>query len=498
MFLFGNTQWLPSLKAQWVIGALVAMLPLMAAMIYGFNVMDHHNRAQRQLVIISASVAELGASISDQAKDMERVAKQFQVLKDSRLRQAFEQKQGDFAGLMARMKDVSGHRDIMNQYQRIQQLSEQIEQLLFVDAAEAQAVAERFKQLHETIQKMNHQATTWVQAELDALEASYVESQWHLLVMGFCALPAALLLVWLVSFMVLRPIYQLSAAIKRMGRGEWRTDIHISGSNEMVSLGDSLKWMQQQLLMLEAQKHTFLQQITHELKTPLAAIMEAGSLLDDEVPGKLNQSQRQVLGILQRNAGQLQGLIQQLLDYNSVVKDHSQQIKPVDLRSFCSEKLLDLQGLAETRNVKLVLLSRSASLVIDVVRVGMILRNLVSNAVQLTPPDKRVVVTWGVDQTTESWWLQVEDEGPGIQDKDMGRLFEPFYQGGAQRQGSLKGSGIGLAIVKECVDFLQGAIEVENLPGEGGACFTVSFPLITPQAPEELDTPARVVVPAGS
>ncbi len=504
MFPFANKQWLPSLKAQWVIGALIAMLPLMAAMIYGFSVMDHHNRAQRELVEVSARVAELGASMSDQAKDMERLARQYQVLQDDRLQTAFEQQRDDLLALLKKMNLVTGHQTMSAQLQRTLQLVDQIEQLLFAGDLDAQGVSERFKHLHEITQQLNQEAATWVQTELDALEQAYVEAQWQLLVMGSWALPATLLLVWLVSFMVLRPIYQLSAAIKRMGTGDWRTDIRISGSNEMVSLGDNLKWMQQQLLMLEAQKHTFLQQITHELKTPLAAIMEAGSLLDDEVPGRLNSSQRQVLGILQSNAGQLQALIQQLLDYNSVAKDQSLQLRQVDVRSFFSEKLLDLQGLAETRNVKLLLQPDSFSITLDIVRVGMILRNLVSNAVQLTPAGTRVSVSWGLQEEDNRWWLKVEDQGPGICEADRSRLFEPFYQGGAQRQGSLKGSGIGLAIVKECADFLNATIAIENLSetGDGrltnetGACFTIAFPLVAQSAESPQSSPDTVLTPA--
>ena len=80
MFLFGNKSWLPSLRAQWVLGALIAILPLLGAMAYALNVMDHHNRAQRHLVVISAKVAEISASILDQAKDLERVSRQYQVL----------------------------------------------------------------------------------------------------------------------------------------------------------------------------------------------------------------------------------------------------------------------------------------------------------------------------------------------------------------------------------------------------------------------------------
>lgn len=494
MLPFANKLWLPSLKAQWLIGAFMAMLPLMLAMVYGFHQMDHQNRAQRELVMISGQVAELGASLTDQGRDLERVSRQYQVLVDERLRQVFEQKRDALLNLLGQMTTVVDDARVSEQASIISVVLALIEGQLFSTGADGdlrvnqggrlgEGGNDAFRQLHETIKQLNLAASSQVESELDQLEARYVASQWQLLVMALSALPVTLLLVWLVSFMVLRPIYQLSAAIRSMGQGNWRTDIGISGSNEMVALGENLKWMQQQLLMLEAQKQTFLQQITHELKTPLAAIMEAGSLLGDEVPGPVNGQQRQVLDILQTNASHLQGLIQQLLDYNSLVKDRCQQIHCVDLRSFFIEKSLDLQGLAATRQVKLVLQSESCPVTLDSVRTGMVFRNLLSNALQLTPPQSVVMVSWGkaFSEHTQRplWWLRIADEGPGIRDEDAGRLFEPFFQGDVKRQGSLKGSGIGLAIVKECVDFLGGSVQIENRnrerPEEGAEAL-VMFP----------------------
>lgn len=481
MFLFGNKSSfmpLPSLKVQWVCGVLVAMVPLLVAIFYGFSVMDHHNRAQRELVLISARVAELGATLTDQAKDLERVSRQFLVLKDERLQQVFSQKLTELQDIARQLQALPFDDALQNTLHQLLDPLPQIEKLLFDPEPDGEQITLLFQQVHQHTKFINLKSAHWVQGQLDQLAASYRESQWRLLVIGLWALPGTLVLMWLVSFMVLRPIYQLSAAIRRMGQGDWRTDIQIRGSNEMVLLGDNLRWMQDQLLTLEAQKHTFLQQVTHELKTPLAAIMEAGSLLADEVPGRLSGSQRQVLTILQSNAEHLRGLIQQLLDYNSVIKDQTQQIKNLDVKAFIKDKLLDFQGLAETRKVALNLQGDSLHLMLDVIRVGMILRNLVSNAVELTPSGKAVWVAWGAEANT--WWLQVMDEGPGIDLQEKNRLFEPFYQGGAKRQGSVKGNGIGLAIVKECSEFLAADIEVKNIAGKG-ACFTVRFPLVIAQ-----------------
>ncbi|MCG8316311.1 MAG: HAMP domain-containing histidine kinase [Pseudomonadales bacterium] len=491
MFLFGNKSLLQSLRAQWVLGALIATLPLLGAMAYALIVMDHHNRAQRHLVVVSAKVAEISASILDQAKDLERVSRQYQVLKDERIRQLFLQKTYDFRLQIESMQQAVPDTDIQHALSALTVLITRTEMALTEESATDDS-AHHFKILQDETRQLTLDTRNWVQAQLDHLETEYRESQWHLMVMGSWALPGTFILVWLVSVLVLRPVYQLSTAVQRMGKGDLSAHVQISGSSEIASLGENLRWMQQQLLSLESQKQAFLQQITHELKTPLAAIMEAGSLLADEVPGRLNNSQQKVLVILRENANSLQTLIQQLLDYNSVVKDAAQQCQAEELQGFIRDKLQDLFGLANARNVNLILRGESLTMEIDIVRVSMILRNLVSNAVQLTASGASVYVEWGTKKENGCWWLKVIDHGPGIAEDEMNKLFLPFYQGRVKRQGSLKGSGIGLAIVKECCDFLGAVIDVENLQADNrskkadaaknqqkdswGACFCVTFP----------------------
>src|SRR5690606_7525025 len=140
----------------------------------------------------------------------------------------------------------------------------------------------------------------------------------HLMLTGIFALPGTLLLVVLCSVTVTRPVRRLAHAIRQLGHGHWQDPIQIIGPADLHSLGASLEWMRNRLEATEKQKQAFVRHVTHELKTPLAAIVEAGALLRDEVPGPVNSAQRQVVGILMSNADNLQVLIQQLLNYNAV------------------------------------------------------------------------------------------------------------------------------------------------------------------------------------
>ncbi|MEX1033037.1 MAG: HAMP domain-containing sensor histidine kinase, partial [Cellvibrionaceae bacterium] len=104
----------------------------------------------------------------------------------------------------------------------------------------------------------------------------------------------------------------------------------------------------------------------------------------------------------------------------------------------------------------------------------MILSNLLSNSHRSIPHMGRISVDWG--RAGQQWWLAVSDNGPGISRDEQEDIFKPFYQGSNTRKGPLKGSGMGLAIVRECVLRLSGSIELSSAANKA-TVFTLRFPL---------------------
>ncbi|MCR2460717.1 two-component sensor histidine kinase, partial [Salmonella enterica] len=83
--------------------------------------------------------------------------------------------------------------------------------------------------------------------------------------------------------------------------GDWQQKIAVQGSAELVELGNKLQWVQAQLHILEQQKDTFLRHVTHELKTPLASMVEGTDLLSDEIVGPITKEQRAVLELISQS-----------------------------------------------------------------------------------------------------------------------------------------------------------------------------------------------------
>src|SRR5690606_19732968 len=211
----------------------------------------------------------------------------------------------------------------------------------------------------------------------------------------------------------------------------WQQPVVIDGPADFVALGNSLEWMREQLLITDRQKEAFVRHITHELKSPLAAIMEAGSLLWDQVPGPLNESQRNVLSILRQNADNLINLIQQLLNYNAVKHSFKPEKATVNPAALCEKLRRQLLSIPANNGIEWICAGTVEEVESDFACLEMILSNLLSNACSVLGGAGRVRMDWGVEKSF--WWLTVEDNGPGIDAAEIEHIFKPFYQGKERR-----------------------------------------------------------------
>src|SRR5690606_36639669 len=133
-----------------------------------------------------------------------------------------------------------------------------------------------------------------------------------LLCIGAASLAAALFIV-----LITRPLQQIDSAINQLGSGGYGQKIHITGPRDLQALGLRLDWLRNRLGELEQQRASFLRHVSHELKTPLAAMQEGAALLNEGVVGSLTPEQKEISRIISNNCQRLQGLIEGLLRHNS-------------------------------------------------------------------------------------------------------------------------------------------------------------------------------------
>ena len=307
------------------------------------------------------------------------------------------------------------------------------------------------------------------QAVMDALdhERSTVAAQ------ILAALLLAGVLAALSGWWLLRPLGRIEHAISELGENRLARPIHITGPADLRQLGERLDWLRLRLAELEANRNRVLRHVSHELKTPLASLREGVALLADGVLGRLNPEQREVAGILEHSARALQERIEQLLQYNASQFDaRTLNLQPSALLPLLREVGAEYQLLTQARSVTLELAGEAPIVPADVGKLRIAFSNLLANAIAFSPMGGRVRIEIGT--AGDKVVVDCRDEGPGIEPAELERIFEPFFQGSRSSPGATKGSGIGLAIVREFICAHHGSVRA--LPNERGAHFRIELP----------------------
>jgi two-component system sensor histidine kinase GlrK len=284
--------------------------------------------------------------------------------------------------------------------------------------------------------------------------------------------PTAVLLIAWFTYLIAKPISQVSAGIRGLGQGHFARPIEIEGPGDLVRLGEQLDWLRQRLVALEAQKTRFLQHISHELKTPLTALREGSDLLSSGVVGNLNADQREIARILQHNSIELRKLIEGLLNYSAVHAQASYlDARIVPLNNLVRRVIEDRKLAVVAKGIRIELATDDVAAYCDEDKIRVVLDNLLSNAIKFSPQNGLISIKLYKDQGDAV--LEVADEGPGIPEPEREKVFEAFYKGADPPVTAVKGSGLGLSIVKEYVTLHRGRIEILAGPG---AHFRVRLP----------------------
>ena len=275
------------------------------------------------------------------------------------------------------------------------------------------------------------------------------------------------------GFWLSRPLQRIETALKRLGENRYDQLVTVGGPADTRKLGLQLNWLRRRLADLDEGKERFLLHISHQMRTPLAALREGVSLLEDEVAGPLNGGQREIGHILRQNTVALQSQIEDLLRYNAAAFNalHLQRTK-VDLVALV-RRVVDEQRLQwQARALDVSVSGVSVSALVDADKLALALANMFSNAVRFSLRGGSIVFVVGSGPTGQS--IDCIDHGRGVAPEDALRIFEPFYQGRRQPAGAGKGNGIGLSIVREYVAAHHGSVQL--LASDIGAHFRIELP----------------------
>ncbi len=238
---------------------------------------------------------------------------------------------------------------------------------------------------------------------------------------------------------------------------------------------DSQRQVAEELRDLDEMRTAFLSAVSHELRTPLTGVLgfaETAALLAERSDDVRLES---YLQRLLANARRLEELMDDLLDVDRLSRGRvTPQREQVDLAQLVAAAVERLDSIGHHVVTDL----QTVTLELDPVMIERVVENLLRNAERHTPAGTTVWVR--VAATSAGAVLVVEDDGPGISETDLGRVFEPFQQGRAAQRLPSPGTGIGLSLVRRFVEVHGGSVEVADRAG-GGARFEVRLPAAAPE-----------------
>jgi len=456
----------------------VLIVPLASGLINAVHVLQGVIDTQRQFTRNSLAITRDVRQIVESVSQLQRAAGQYHLLQDAEfgpaLRTRFDELQTRLARLDEELVDAPARATLAALQTRSRALYRQLRPGAFLDSDRFHALDPAFDALDAGARTLLAQADAAVQNELQTLEATVQATRQRLIVLALALIPLTLLLAAVFSWMINRPIKQLKASIQQLGQADLSPLQAISGPQDIVELGREIDWLRQRLQALEEQKLRFLRHVSHELKTPLASLREGVALLNDELAGSLNTRQRSIVGIMDSASRDLQKRIEDLIRYSGMMRDATlppsapQPLADVLAGVLARQRLaLDAHGLQVETQLT------AATVRADRSQLETVLDNLLSNAIKFSPEGGRILVKSAPADGAVGVW--VCDQGEGIPDAERGRVFEPFFQGARQPASTVKGSGLGLSIVRESLLAAGGSVEVVDCP-PWSTCFLLTWP----------------------
>lgn len=235
-------------------------------------------------------------------------------------------------------------------------------------------------------------------------------------------------------------------------------------------------------------KSNLFTNISHELKTPVALIMGPLNYLLDKKDNWDEASVRDQLGVMQRNGQGLIDLIEEILDLSKLdVGKLELKEELTDAKFFFEDILETFIPKIESNNLSFNYVSSLDGplfLMLDRLKVKKIINNLLFNAIKFTPEKGHIEVL--VRHTEERFDFIVTDSGYGIEEKDLGNIFKPYFQSNPTSRKTNDGSGLGLSLSKEYAKLMGGDILVESVVSKGSK-FSFSMPL------KNVDSPTQII-----
>jgi signal transduction histidine kinase len=284
-----------------------------------------------------------------------------------------------------------------------------------------------------------------------------------LLVLLLAVMAAVVVVTYFVLKRLLAPLRDLNDGVARLSAGELDVVLPRAPRDEFGRLTDAFNRMVRRVRAMIAARDQLLLDVSHELRSPLTRMKVALELL----PANTQRAG------MAADVAEMEKMIAELLELERLRTGRGLQLTRQDLRPLLQEITAAYQD--RPPGVRLIASPGALPVQIDAEKIRTVLRNLLENAAKYSLPQSRPVEI-SAAQADGKIIVRVSDDGPGIPEADIDRVFEPFYRADRSRSKNTGGYGLGLSICKRVMQAHDGDIALERRTG-AGATFVLTFPI---------------------
>jgi two-component system sensor histidine kinase MtrB len=321
--------------------------------------------------------------------------------------------------------------------------------------------------------------------------------------LGGALLAALILFSGLINSMR-APLGRLVEGARRLAGGDLRTRVEVGGPVEIATLGRAFNEMANSLERdarerdrVEQMKDDFVLTVSHELRTPVTVVKGFAEMLTAQRKG-LNSRQFEAAEVIAESAGQLQKMINDLLDLaRSDAGKLRIEPEPTAVRSLAQRIGRQMRPNFENKDqgVAVSVEKDIPDIDADAGRIGQVLANLLTNANKYSPEGAQVRLA--ATQVGDEVEFAVSDNGPGLGGEELDHVFDRFWRAQSGETQEVGGTGLGLAIAKSLVELHGGAISANSTQGEG-ATFRFVLPIAKVGRPTRTEPASRTTAGAPS
>ena len=468
------------------IGFLFSLISLIVALVYATLGMRETTELGERAIYEIVEQEKTARLILQQVAEIERKSKLFVLMDDPSLRQPYERQ--SYENVRSSLEQSLNKLLQLHVDNNVTLLATELletEKLIYEQVVGSGAdhdvrlpIEKAFKGLHLTANKLLKGVLAWIDMEVSELYAQSKSIRSRFLVKGVVLALFSAVIVLVLLVVVTRSIRQLNESIRSIGAGNLSAPISVTGPKELRQLGDQLEGMRERLLTLEQSKQQLIRNIFAQIEGPLARSCETSRALVESAAGETSADRMTVSKDLHSDLDKVKALFEELLSYSRASESPRQEGKQtVNVKNLLESVISTCQSSLQNKSLTIKKLMQPVKVLGRMAPLQTIVEHLLSNAIKFSPVggEIRVILRTSGDYME----LEVEDDGPGIEPDERNRVFEPFFRGKAACGNETEGTGMGLAIVKECLVTLQGKIDiVDPRQDQHGARIRVQIPLI--------------------